>query len=107
MSDYCMGVCFFSLATLKHYMSVLSYFVIVFAHPNLVKLKLLFRTLSLHSAVVPKSPSYPWITGEILRQDENVSTGSVRDGPTKFCIDDYNVTKLKFSYITVVYKMYL
>ena len=107
MSDYCMGVCFFSLATLKHYKSVLSYFVIVFAHPNLVKLKLLLTILSLHSAVVPKTPSHPWATGEILQQDENVSTGSVRDGPTEFFIDDYNVTKPKFSYITVVYKMYL
>ena len=107
MSDYCMGVCFFSLATLKHYMSVLSYFVIVFAHPNLIKLKLLFRTLSLHSAVVPRSPSHLWAIGEILRQDKNVSTGSVRDGPTEFFIDDYNVTKPKFSYITGLYRMYL
>jgi len=58
MSDYCMGVCFFSLATLKHSMSVLTHFVIVFAYPNLIELKLLFRTLSLHPAVVHISPGH-------------------------------------------------
>jgi hypothetical protein len=107
MSDYCMWVYFFSLATLKHYMSMFSHFMIVFAHPNLLTLKLLFRTLSLHPAVVHKSPCHPWVTGEILWQDENISTGSVRDGPTEFVTDNYNVTKPKFSYITVLYKMYL
>jgi len=107
MSDYCMGVCFISLATLKHYMSVLSHFMIVFAHSNLITLKLLFRTSSLHPAVVHKSPGYPWATGEILWQNENISNGSIRDGPAEFVIDNYNVTKPKFSYITVLYKMYL
>jgi hypothetical protein len=80
---------------------------IVFAHPNLITLKLLFRTSSLHPAVVRKSPGHPWANGEILWQDENISTGSIRDGPTEFVIDNYNVTKPKFSYITVLYKMYL
>ena len=74
---------------------------------KVIKLKLLFRTLSLHAAVVHKSPGHRCTTGEILWQDENISTGPVRDGPTEFFIDNYNVTKPKFSHITVMYKMYL